>query len=216
MRKRPQNEFSAFHLIIGLLLGFLLGSSVVYWHSNRQNDRLFTEAIDKVTSMFKAHAIQLESGDSVILVREAEKPAPAVNNPPSVLSQARTRTDQYLIEQDKLLHTKIITIKNFNEPVSSTSRKLDSLLGNGSPQQLDHYFFIEFWESPLNSVGYKMGKNKIMLYGIRSYDLVGLVRHKDKMYLRYLNEYYPIEITTSFKPLLPTNESFFSQEIDQF
>jgi hypothetical protein len=216
MKKRPQNEFSAFNLIIGLLLGFLLGSSVVYWHSNRQNDRLFTEAIDKVASMFKAHAIQLETGDSIILVHENNTPAPASSGQPSILSQARSLSHQFLIEQDKLLHTKIITIKNFKDPVSSTSRKLDSLLGNGSQQQLDHYFFIEFWESPLNSVGYKMGKNKIMLYGIRSYDMVGLAKHKDKVYLKYLNEYYPIEITTSFKPLIPSKESFFSQEIHQF
>jgi hypothetical protein len=72
--------------------------------------------------------------------------------------------------------------------------------------------FIEFWESPLNSVGYKMGKNKIMIYGIRQWELVSLASYEGRMYIRYLDEYFPLEITTTFKPLIPVNESFFDED----
>jgi hypothetical protein len=216
MKRKPQNEYNVFHLFLGLLMGFMLGGSMIYWHTNRQTDRILNETFDKVLALFSTHTIHLEAGDSIILIRENNtQEKPLVQQTPDISSSANRNT-QYRIAQDKLLYTKIITLPN-TVPIDSTSnRLLDSLMGNTSKPSPNQLFFIEFWESPLNSIGYKMGKNKIILYGIKSFDLASLAKYEGKTYLRYLNEYYPLEITSTFKPLVPVNESFFSQDIQPF
>jgi hypothetical protein len=54
MRRKTSNEYTASHLFIGLLLGFVLGSGVVYWHSNRQTDRVIDEVMEKVAALFSS------------------------------------------------------------------------------------------------------------------------------------------------------------------
>jgi hypothetical protein len=206
VKRKQKSEFNAFHLFLGLLLGFLLGTTLVYWHSNRQNDRLFAETLEKVMSYFSDHTIHLEAGDSIILIREKEK---IVNQ---MAPLEKEELSSYKIARDRLLHTKTITLTNVKDNRSSANQKLDSLLGNFTAPSDVQVFFIEFWESPLNSVGYKMGKNKILLYGIQSFENISLASYNGKIYLNYLSEYYPLEITTSFQPLVPVNEPFFTSE----
>lgn len=216
MYRKPEKEFSAFHLFVGLLIGFLLGTSLVYWHNNRQNDRLIAEAVDKVINLFSDHGIHLDTSDSI------DKPdtnQEIIQNNPAGTTRTFLPSASSLnnmIAQDRLLHSKILTIQKTNEKESSNTRKLDSLIGNTSPPTQEDIYVIEFWESPLNSSGYKMGKNKIVLYGIRSFDMVSLARHDEKIYLRYFNETYPLEFTTSFKPLVPVNEPFFLRDFQSF
>ncbi len=159
---------------------------------------------------FSDHSIHLEAGDSIILIRDKQiqpnQPVLSDNNEP----------EAYRITRDRLLHTKVIMLTNVKDSRSPADRKLDSLLGNSREHSDVQAFFIEFWESPLNSVGYKMGKNKIVLYGIHSFGNINLVRYNEKIYLNYLSEYYPLEMTTAFKPLIPTQEPVFTSENSGF
>lgn len=216
MKRKPQNEYNVLHIFLGLLLGFMLGGSMIYWHTNRQTDRILNETFDKVMALFSTHTIHLEAGDSIILIRDNIAPENIVVQQNQNTTVPNNRNNQYRIAQDKLLYTKIISMPNPISSDSTSNRRLDSLMGNTSQPSTNQVFFIEFWESPLNFIGYKMGKNKIILYGIKSFDLASLAKYEGKTYLRYLNEYYPLELTTTFKPLVPVNESFFSQDIQPF
>jgi hypothetical protein len=216
MKRKPKTDYNVLHIFLGLLLGFMLGGSMIYWHTNRQTDRILNETFDKVMALFSSHAIHLEAGDSIILIRD-NHPADNLDDTPTPQTGiTNNRNNYYHIAQDKLLYTKIISIPNTLSVDPNSNRSLDSLLGNTSKPKADQVIFIEFWESPLNFIGYKMGKNKIMLYGIKSFELASLAKFEGKTYLRYLNEYYPLELTSSFKPLIPVNESFFSQDTQPF
>lgn len=213
MKKRSHNEYNVFHIILGLLIGFLLGSSVIYWHTSRQSDRMMEEIYDKVVAMFVELNTPVPQKQQLNSAREtfnsAATPAKAIP-----AGEEENGSQNYQIAKDKLLYTRIFTMHI--TPDSDTDRRLDSLLGNTSTPPLQQRLFVEFWESPLNTVGYKMGKNKIMLYGIQSTDFADIIRIRGKIYLRYLNELYPLELTSSFKPLVPVHESFFPQEIELF
>ncbi len=216
MNKKPQTEYNAFHLFLGLLLGFFLGTSLVYWHSNRQNDRQFSETLEGVLGFFSDHGIHLAAGDSIFRIastRDSLKPA---KQPSIPASPGFSDSSQFPIAQDKLLYTTTISIINPSTTNSSTNRRLDSLLGNTSQPLQKQVFFIEFWETPLNSVGYKMGKNKIMLFGIPSFEMVSLTNFQGKTYLKYFNEYFLLEHTTTFKPLIPVQDPLFSQDVQFF
>lgn len=204
MKHKTQKEFNAFHLFLGLLIGFLLGATLVYWHNNRQNDRLIAETVDKVIDLFSDHGIFLADNDSILAEKNQQ---PATGNPfYQTGSPPLTTPNSNLIAQDRFLFSRNILINKTKESSYPSDRKLDSLIGNTAPASNDDIFVIEFWESPLNSTGYKMGKNKIVLYGIHSYEMVSLTRHNSQIYLKYFNELYPLEHTTSFKPLVPVNK----------
>ncbi len=216
MNRKPEKEFSAFHLFLGLLIGFLLGTTLVYWHNNRQNDRLVAEAMDKVINMFSDHGFHLDNPGSN---EEAGNNQGSIQNNPMSTNRAflpSASSPNNMIAQDRLLHSTILTIRKTDKNESQNARKLDSLIGNTSPAGQEDIYVIEFWESPLNSIGYKMGKNKIVLYGIHSFDMVSLAKHDEKIYLRYFNELYPLEFTTSFKPLIPVNEPYFLRDFEPF
>jgi hypothetical protein len=216
MKRKPQTEYNVLHIFVGLLLGFMLGGSMIYWHTNRQTDRILNETFDRVMALFSAHTIHLETGDSIILLRENIVPQDIIIQKTKNTTSPNNRNNQYRIAQDKLLYTKILSLPKPVSLDSISNRRLDSLMGNTSKNSVDQVYFIEFWESPLNFIGYKMGKNKIILYGIKSFELASLAQYEGKTYLRYLNEYYPLELTTTFKPLVPVNESFFTQDIQPF
>lgn len=214
--KRPTKDFNAIHLIMGLLLGFFLGSTAVYWHFNRQNDRLFSETLDKVLSLFSAQGIQIDHNDSAGLFNQADSLEEYKTSQP-LSTPASSQSNTYLIAQDRLIHTTTISIPGFKTSTSSSGQQLDSLLGKKARNsQRDQVFFIEFWESPLHSLGYKMGKNKIALYGIRSFDMVSLSHQKGKLFLQYMGEYYPLEHTTSFRPLVPASGAFTFEEMRKY
>ncbi|TVQ14903.1 MAG: hypothetical protein EA361_06890 [Bacteroidetes bacterium] len=216
MKNKSPKEFSAFHLFAGLLVGFFLGTSVVYWHNNRQNDRLIAEALDRVIKLFSDHGVHIEQPDSILIVQNNQENThtPPNRNIRSSLPSASPLSN--LIAQDRLLFSKTIAIRKTRDNVSTSARKLDSLIGNINPGSNEDIYVVEFWESPLNSTGYKMGKNKIVLYGIRSFDMVTLTKHNKKVYMKYFNELYPLEITTSFKPLIPVAEPLFFPDYQSF
>jgi hypothetical protein len=215
MKRKPRTEFNAWHLFLGLLIGFLLGSTLVYWHSDRQNDRLISEAINNIMALFESHTIHLDSGDSIIVVRESSRQT--VSEQTSGGSAPSPVNDEYFLAKDKLLYVKTVSIFR-RDTLSDTSRRFDTLLGNNNQSSTSNLqnLVIEFWESPLNSVGYKMGKNKLVLYGIQSYDLVNIAEHKGKLYMKYSNEFYLLELTTQFKPLVPFNDPQLALDMSFF
>jgi hypothetical protein len=264
MRKKVTGEFNILILFLGLLLGFFLGSSAVYWHFDRQNDRFLKDMLNQMVSLFKENSNNSATTKPANRARitdskgsgitentgQSEKPTMVLDSERSDLETAPDsineiadyfyllrdsesyltddqtsniqsgRTDEqtghssnYSIAQDRLLYTRRVVLPASSERKNSTERLLDSLHGNTNPGPTEQVFFLEFWESPLNSLSYRMGKNKIVFYGIRLYDFASISRHQGKIYLRYLNDYYPLEVTTSFKPLIPLNDPYLVEQL---
>jgi len=153
--------------------------------------------------MFESHTIHLDSGDSIIVLTETgnQIAGQLPENQPGSFSV----NNESFIAQDKLLYAKTISLFR-TDTLNTTSRKYDTLIGGGNQPNAKQNLVIEFWESPLNSVGYKMGKNKLVLYGIQSFELVNIAEHQGKLYMKYSNEYYLLDFTTQFKPLIPVND----------
>jgi len=204
MKRKKDSDFQALPLIIGIALGFFLGVGMVYWHFDRQNDKLIAEFFDRYMSNF-------QNTDQNPLHNQKDGSIATANK--TNLSSGRNTSvipEKDFLAQDKLLYSKTITINTNHE--TENRRKIDSLIGNIYVEDPVKTYYIEFWESPLNSMGYKMGKNKIMLYGIYLFDLAGLSYQNNQLYLHYLNHSYPLEITTVFKPLLPQSNGLVVEQ----
>lgn len=93
---------------------------------------------------------------------------------------------------------------------------LDSLLGGTRQSEQDNKtFYIEFWESPLNYTRYRMTKNRIVVFGLNQADFVSLKEINNTLFLKYYEDYFPIESTLDFKPLIPFNDSLLINKLEQ-
>jgi hypothetical protein len=213
-KKHRNNDFGAIHLILGLLLGFFLGSTVVYWQFNRQNDRIIQETVEKVLAIFSENSsdtrliVPGEENDEEPtsgasgkeLFNEAQSPSLSYKQNESPFSATNER-ENYSLARDKLIHSRVISVSVPQREKSESERMLDSEIGNTTNNSNEQVFYVEFWESPLNSVGYKMSKTRIVFYGIKIFDEAEIYHHREIFYLRYMNDFYPLEFTNTFKPL---------------
>lgn len=117
--KKPEYGFT--YVILGLILGFFLGSGIVYWYSNRQNDSIFAYNLwDYLGSLFQGNEVS-----STYVVHE-ENPASQnqgrrTSNTPSVLMADSTivADDHDLFPNDSLQLANN-TGGDFNPPIAIT------------------------------------------------------------------------------------------------
>lgn len=111
--------------------------------------------------------------------------------------------EDIVIRKDELLLTKTVEIINLNPSLNQNNSK-DSLLQKVSGIKTDknqkQFINVELWQSPLNYKGYKMGKYKIVLYGITSLEGLKIFEIGNDIYLKYGAMVYNLENTSEFKP----------------
>lgn len=85
----------------------------------------------------------------------------------------------------------------------------DSLLSEmmNLKQQLPDQILIEFWESPLGYSGYKLNRNKLILYGMPEQTNYRIYRKKNQYYFSTENIFYSIRETEDFLPYLEVEKS---------
>lgn len=131
-------------------------------------------------------------------------------------SIATTATEDIIVRKDEVLFTKTLEIINLNAPAIASNAK-DSLLHKVSGIKDDksstkQFINVELWQSPLNYKGYKMGKYKIILYGIGSVEGLKTYSFEDDIYLKHGTIVYRLENTAEFKPYERiTDESIVSK-----
>ncbi|MES2593328.1 MAG: hypothetical protein V4608_15705 [Bacteroidota bacterium] len=125
-------------------------------------------------------------------------------------------SEDIVVRKDEVLFTKTLEIINLNTPVTTSNTK-DSLLHKVSGIKDDknsakQFINVELWQSPLNYKGYKMGKYKIILYGIATVEGLKTYSFEDDIYLKHGTIVYRLENTAEFKPYERiTDESIVSK-----
>lgn len=119
------------------------------------------------------------------------------------INQSFVAGDDVVVRKDELLSTKTLEVFNLSATASKMSAK-DSLLQKVSGIKDDRrddkeMFNIEFWSSPLNYKGYKMGKYKIVLYGIPSAEGLKVYKLDDVVYLKHQSNVYRLDYASDFK-----------------
>jgi hypothetical protein len=108
--------------------------------------------------------------------------------------------------KEELLSVKNITLKDFD---GNQNSKTDSVLYAESgiqPNSKTDLYLIEFWKTPLNSKGYKMTRNRILIYGIKENQDLCVAKIKDNFYLKNNTEVYQLNYSPDFKPMVKINE----------
>lgn len=170
---------------------------------------------------------EIMSMDSTFLVYADSIAVAEINSPMDTMAlskigangdgkETKVVEDLYLMT-DKLLFTRTYTV---SDPLFSKERKpiemLDSIIGKTPERKKtpEISYFVEFWESPINYKGYKMGRNRIIVYGIYLPDFVTLKMYDKTIYLKYLNEYYVLEYSNEFRSFRTLKNSALIAELD--
>jgi hypothetical protein len=75
-----------------------------------------------------------------------------------------------------------------------------SLAGVTTPDEKE-FFMIEFWKTPLNSKGYKMTRNRLLIYGYNENADASIIKLNENYYLRNNNMIFKLNYSSEFKPL---------------
>jgi hypothetical protein len=88
--------------------------------------------------------------------------------------------------------------ENAHATTENVVQKLNPSAGVPDEEIVASTVETEFWISPVNYRGYKMSKNKLILFGIEEPDAVKLYRMNDVLYMKYGSEFFRLTNTFEF------------------
>lgn len=118
---------------------------------------------------------------------------------------ALLREENVTVAQEELLSVK--SIKVIDLDASSKKDTLTGQLAGVSSSDYPNMFFVEFWKTPLNSKGYRMTRNRVVLYGLSDFSSVTIYKVDDNFYLKNEDVVYKISSGTEFKPMELVNDA---------
>ncbi len=112
--------------------------------------------------------------------------------------------DNIVVMRDKLVNLKSALISG----LSDITDEYDSLLFSEEDlaDENSKIYRIEIWRSPVNYQGYKLAKNKVILYGINQYDSLVFWSSNDSIFLDHLEDTYLLEVNEDFRQLIPLHQ----------
>lgn len=117
--------------------------------------------------------------------------------------------DNFIIRKDELLNSQNIQIVSLQ--TEETNKLSDSLLekvsGIKNTKGSSSVLKVEFWRSPINYKGYKMTKNKIVLFGIPPDESIKLFLIDDIIFIKHNSNCYKLYFTDEFKQFEKVTEA---------
>ncbi len=166
--------------------------------SNHDRQRIREQArkeIDLEIAALKRDVPQISSSDSV------PTPKPIDTLEPSPLPE------EIIVKEDVLIASMLI--KKVSEIDQSDSLSADSIEQKLADIQniKEAVYRLDYWESPLNSKGYKFANKSILLFGLTVDSFAQVVEFNDALYLRNINVYYKLNESFEFAPLKQVADS---------
>jgi hypothetical protein len=110
------------------------------------------------------------------------------------------KEEEVNIAKEELLTVKTIKVIDLDSK-TDTKDTLTGHLAGVKAQDYPDVFFVEFWRTPLNSRGYRMTRNRVVLYGISDFSSLTLYKVDDNFYIKNDEIVYKISSGTEFKPM---------------
>ena len=115
-------------------------------------------------------------------------------------------SENIVVKKDELTEVKMVELLNLDYTSSKINSKSDSLLQAVSGVHDDakmveekYTYQVELWNSPINYKGYKLGKNKLALFGINQDTPLKLFYLNDATYLKCADVFYKLETSNDYR-----------------
>ena len=119
------------------------------------------------------------------------------------LLEIETNNSEINIVKDELIYANILYPNgNKNNFGCNTNNDYDSILVNNVVRSTKDGLYVEFWRSPINSTGYKLSHNTLVLFGFYEYNNIELKYLKSGFIeLKYKNNTLLLQCNDNFTPL---------------
>ena len=116
-------------------------------------------------------------------------------------TQPHNTNDFFVVRKDELIGSKNyqVTILQEDGAVSSSDSLLEKISGIKNQKRSASAIKIEFWRSPINYKGYKMTKNKVVLFGVNQEDDIRLYQMEENIYLKQNSNCFRLLFSDEFK-----------------
>ena len=198
--------------MFGVSLGLLVGIAFFIFKIDDYLSKFTKPSLDdiKITEQTiivapKEEVSKKNSGSKKTTVNV--KNSPTINyNEVDALIQA----DDVTVAQEELLSVKNIKVIDLDGKTKRDTL-VGQLAGVTSPN-FANMFFVEFWKTPLNSKGYRMTRNRVILYGLSDFNSITIYKVDGSYYLKNEEVVYKISSGTEFKPMeLVTNTELLTK-----
>lgn len=117
------------------------------------------------------------------------------------------KNEEIIVRKDELLATRQVDMANLSVNANGNDSLLQKVSGiRDDKNTVKQPMNVEFWRSPINYKGYKMAKNKIVLFGVAEQDDVKLYRLEEGHYIKLQQGVYKIDYTNDFRQFERIND----------
>ena len=195
-----------FGVSIGLLVGvaffiFKIDSYVKKFSKPNIDDIKVTEQVIITQNQESSHESKTEKklSDKKTSINTNNSPNINYNEVDELLKE-----DNVTVAQEELLSVKNIKVINLDGNLKKDT--LTGQLAGVTSSDYPNLFFVEFWKTPLNSKGYRMTRNRVILYGLSDFSRITIYKVDDMYYLKNDDIVYKISSGTEFKPMELVND----------
>jgi hypothetical protein len=188
--------------VFGVSIGLLAGIAFFIFKMDDYLKRFNKPNIDNIKIVEqvvsgKNNSEYKENSKSVKKLTISTKNSPNINY---------SEVDALLNEEESInvAQEELLSVKNIKVIDLDTNTKRDTLTGQLAGVTSADYpnlFFVEFWKTPLNSKGYRMTRNRVILYGLSDFSSITIYKVDDNYYLKDDDVVYKISSGTEFKPM---------------
>lgn len=113
----------------------------------------------------------------------------------------QTSPENLVVRKDEMLGSRNFEVTKLQpaEPANPSDSLLEKISGIKDKKDVIASFKVEFWQSPINYRGYKMTKNKIVLFGISPEEALKFFHMDDAIFMKQNNGYVKLYFTDEFK-----------------
>lgn len=111
------------------------------------------------------------------------------------------------VSKDELINILSFPLKDLDrvEIKKSSDSLLQQFEGQAVNQDKRNYQ-IEFWKSPINYKGYKMIRNRIVVFGLDPAEQTTVIKYENQIFLKSGSIFYALKMTDEFEALKKTEE----------
>jgi hypothetical protein len=186
--------------VFGVSIGLLVGVAFFIFKIDDYLKKINKPDIDNIKIV--EQSVSNTSADNKENSKPEKKVSINIKNSPNI---NYNEVDALLKEEDiKVAQEELLSVKNIKVIDLDATSKRDTLTGQLAGVTSSDYpnlFFVEFWKTPLNSKGYRMTRNRVILYGLSDFSSITIYKVDDNFYLKNDDVVYKISSGTEFKPM---------------
>ncbi len=192
--------------VFGVSIGLLVGVAFFIFKIDDYLKKINKPDIDNIKIV--EQTVSNTPSDNKEKPKSGKKASINTKNSPNI---NYSEVDALLKEDDiKIAQEELLSVKNIKVIDLDGAAKRDTLTGQLAGVTSSDYpnmFFVEFWKTPLNSKGYRMTRNRVILYGLSDFSSITIYKVDDNFYLKDDDVVYKISSGTEFKPMELVSDS---------